>query len=157
MDKKPRLVTKKQGYEYWMQLEDKEGGLVWIKYKGKKIAEGDYDYDAGHHWFNVPWNKGQKGYDSGADVLADFIKRKVTEPLKEGTEMDKENTEQIQENDTPDYTQHRALINHAMKGEPAQMSQIFSNIMSDKIAGAIQDRRVEIGQNLFTGASQKQD
>ncbi len=59
----------------------------------------------------------------------------------------------VQENET-EFTQHRALINHAMKGEPAQMTPIFADLMADKIAGAIETRRAEIGANMFAATQE---
>lgn len=56
-----------------------------------------------------------------------------------------------EEEQGPDYSQHRALISHALKGEPAQMGPIFDGIMKDKVAHVMDVKRAEVGANLFNG------
>lgn len=68
---------------------------------------------------------------------------------------DDKKTPKVNENDEPDFSQHRALINHAMKGEPAQMGQVFANIMTDKINAAIETRRAVVGANLFNSGNEE--
>ena len=59
---------------------------------------------------------------------------------------------EVNENEQ-DFTMHRQLISHAMKGEPAQMGPIFGKLMASKISSAIETRRAEVGANLFAGAA----
>ena len=54
-----------------------------------------------------------------------------------------------------DMSQHRIMISHALKNEPAQMKPILNQIVRERIAQSMEVRRAEIGANLFGGEPKK--
>lgn len=77
-------------------------GIGYLTYNGKKIADGDYDYEGGNAYFmnHSSFKRGQTAFDTGKDVIAYFKKNNITnesvneasEPLKlKGIKINKTN------------------------------------------------------------------
>lgn len=45
----------------------------------------------------------------------------------------------------------RNIINHAMDENPAELSDVVSDILNSKTRELINNKRIEIAQNYFTG------
>jgi len=50
-----------------------------------------------------------------------------------------------------DFSGHRQIISHALKGEPAQIAPIFNSLVRDKISDRMETTRAEVGANMFGG------
>jgi hypothetical protein len=53
-------------------------GLAYLKYNGKEIASGDFDFEGGNtYWLSHSSWKGQKAFDSGKEAIAYFKKNGI--------------------------------------------------------------------------------
>ena len=48
------------------------------------------------------------------------------------------------------------LINAIATGDAIEIEATFNSVMAEKIAGAIEDRRMEVAQNLFSTPQQEE-
>jgi hypothetical protein len=66
-------------------------GVGYLTYGGKEISSGDFDWDDGSssYWMSHSSFKGQKGFDTGKDIIKYFKSKKITtESVDEGLSKD---------------------------------------------------------------------
>jgi hypothetical protein len=57
-------------------------GMGYLTYGGKEISSGDFDWDDGSnsYWMSHSSFKGQKGFDTGKDIVKYFKSKRITQP-----------------------------------------------------------------------------
>jgi len=57
-------------------------GMGYLTYGGKEISSGDFDSDDGSnsYWMSHSSFKGQKGFDTGKDIVKYFKSKRITQP-----------------------------------------------------------------------------
>jgi len=57
-------------------------GVGYLEFNGKKISSGDYDMEDGSnsYWMSHSSFKGQKGFDTGKDIVKYFKSKRITQP-----------------------------------------------------------------------------
>lgn len=77
-----KVLAKKGDYVFG---KDTSKDINYVTYKGKVISTGDFDRGMDGWFMNIKGQKGQKGFSGSAnDVVAYFIKNKITESIDEG-------------------------------------------------------------------------
>jgi len=77
VDEAAKVLSKKGDYAF-STYRNKE---VDVTYKGKVIATGDFDSGADAWFLDIKGTKGQRSFDSAADVIKFFMKNKITEAV----------------------------------------------------------------------------
>lgn len=81
---KTKELAKKGDYSFHSITDGPDSGVVMVKYKGKEIAQGDFDRHADTFFFSVPGQRGQKGFDQAMDALDYFDSKNITEAKATG-------------------------------------------------------------------------
>ena len=75
-----KVMSKKGGYEFG---KDTSKDTSYVTYKGKVISTGDFDSGADSWFMNIKGEKGQKSFDKPSEIIAYFLKNKITEEVTE--------------------------------------------------------------------------
>jgi hypothetical protein len=77
LDEAAKVLSKKGDYAF----STYKNSEVDVTYKGKIIATGDFDSGADAWFLDIKGTKGQRSFDSAADVIKFFMKNKITEAV----------------------------------------------------------------------------